>query len=151
MIKEKSAGVIVFRFNPRDGLQYLILYHRGNYWNFPKGHVEPGETEQEAAIRELHEEAGIDDIKLVEGWRQQTYFFFKDGEKLIKKDFILYLAKLNYGIEPKISHEHNGFAWMDFKTSNKYLKFKNLKLILQEADSYVNHQINKYKNNKGGE
>ena len=32
----------------------------------------------------------------------------------------------------------NGYAWMDFKTATKYLKFKNLKEILAEAEYYIN-------------
>ncbi|MEI6288709.1 MAG: NUDIX domain-containing protein [bacterium] len=140
MTHEKSAGVIVFRHNPQEGLQFLILYHRGNYWNFPKGHVEQGETEMEAAQRELFEEAGLK-VKLIDGWRQQTHFFFKenrDGKsELIRKEFVLYLAGTAMGSEPKISHEHNGYAWFDLKTAQKYMKFKNLKSILEEAESFV--------------
>jgi len=59
MVKEKSAGIIVFRINPQEGVQYLVLYHRGTYWNFPKGKLDPGENEKQAAVRELSEEAGI--------------------------------------------------------------------------------------------
>lgn len=149
MIKEKSVGVILFRYSKRDGLQYLVLYHRGSYWNFPKGKVDPGETEIQTAKRELAEETGIKNIDLIKGWRQQTSFFFKedrDGKKeLIKKDFILYLAKLPAGAQTLISDEHNGYAWMEFKIASKYLKFKNLKEILKEADSFVNGRIKQYR------
>lgn len=145
MIREKSAGVIVFRFNPRDGLQYLLLYHRGSYWNFAKGKMEADESEAAGAKRELAEETGISGVKLVEGWRQQTQFFFKEdrgGQKeLIKKDLILFLAKLPLESQVKISPEHNGYAWLDLATAKKYLKFKNLKEILTEADSYVQSRI----------
>ena len=140
MLKEKSAGVIVYRLGENQEINYLMLYHGGDYWNFPKGHVEAGESEGEAAIRELQEEAGIT-VELIEGWRQQTQFFFKEkhreGTPLIRKDFILYLAKAPEVAEIKISHEHRGFAWLDFKMSSKYLKFKNLKEILAEANSYL--------------
>lgn len=149
MIREKSAGVIVFRFNPRDGVQYLVLYHRGSYWNFPKGKVEADETEEEAAVRELAEETGIRNAELVKGWRQKTDFFFKEeraGRKeLIKKDFIIFLAKLPSGAKVDLSQEHNGYAWLDFKNAAKYLKFKTMKEILTEADSYVNNRINEYR------
>lgn len=141
MLREKSAGIIIFRFHPTDGLQYLVLYHRGSYWNFPKGKVDEGESEGEAARRELQEEAGIDRVELIEGWRQQTQFFFKEernGKKeFIKKDFILYLARATTNTQVKISREHNGYGWLDFKTACKYLRFKNLKEILAEADSYI--------------
>ena len=147
MITEKSAGIIVFRDRPGAGRQYLVIYHRGEYWNFPKGGVDEGESELDTAIRELREETGLTNIKLIDGWRQQTQFFFKenrDGEKdLIRKDFVLYLAQTSMNEEARPSdklskHEViNGYAWLDFKMASKYLKFKNLQEILAEAESYL--------------
>jgi len=52
---EPGAGGVVF---DRRG-HVLLLRHDDGSWVFPKGHVEPGETELEAAIREVEEEAGV--------------------------------------------------------------------------------------------
>ena len=54
----KSCGVIPFRFRGNEK-EYLILLQRNNCWSFPKGHMEPGETEEQTALRELREEAGL--------------------------------------------------------------------------------------------
>jgi 8-oxo-dGTP pyrophosphatase MutT (NUDIX family) len=148
MLHEKSAGTIVYRLDSQEGLQYLLLYLRGDYWNFSKGHVEDGESEAEAAIRELEEETGIKGAKVIDGWRQQTQFFYKEsrGEKageFIRKDLALYLAELPAGQQVKLlvnegqGERVNGYAWLPFKTAVKYIKFKNLKEILEEADSFV--------------
>lgn len=54
----KSCGVIPYRV--RNGKrEYLILMQTNGSWSFPKGHMEPGETETETAIRELKEETGL--------------------------------------------------------------------------------------------
>ena len=82
MLKEKSAGVIVFRRHHEQGTQYLVMYHHGEYWNFPKGHIEEGESEIEAALRELEEEAGVTGVKIIEGFREQTQFMFKEKHGL---------------------------------------------------------------------
>ena len=58
MREEKSCGAIVFRC-PADKLEVLLLKHRNGHWDFPKGHVEPGESEQETALREVREESGL--------------------------------------------------------------------------------------------
>jgi len=143
MIRQKSAGFIIYRRHPQEGLQYLVLYHRGNYWNFPKGKIEQGESELEGALRELAEETGLKNVKVIDGFRQQTQFFFKENKdgksELIKKDYVLYLAEVPPGVEPHLSHEHhNGYGWFDLKTAQKFLRFKSLKEILAEADSIIN-------------
>ena len=54
----KACGVIPFRFN--EGIkEYLILLQTNNFWSFPKGHMEAGETEEQTALREMREECGM--------------------------------------------------------------------------------------------
>jgi 8-oxo-dGTP pyrophosphatase MutT (NUDIX family) len=148
MLKEKSVGIILYRIDKQEGIQYLMLYLRGDYWNFPKGHLEEGESEVEGAVRELSEETGIKDAKIIDGWRQQTQFLFKEkhGTKageFIRKDLVLYLAELPIGQHVNLlvnegeGEKVNGYAWLPFKVASKYLKFKDIKSILAEAESFI--------------
>ena len=57
---EKSCGAIVFRKYHGNTELLLIKHANGGHWSFPKGHVEPGETEEETAAREVKEEVAID-------------------------------------------------------------------------------------------
>jgi diadenosine hexaphosphate hydrolase (ATP-forming) len=56
-----QAGGIVVR-EDRDGLSVLLVRAKSDptIWIFPKGHIEPGESEKETALRETQEEAGVD-------------------------------------------------------------------------------------------
>ena len=58
---EKSCGALVIRHDAQTGLDYILMIrHRpGGYRSVPKGHVEPGETERETAVREVLEETSV--------------------------------------------------------------------------------------------
>ncbi|PSQ56140.1 MAG: biotin transporter BioY, partial [Halobacteriales archaeon SW_9_67_25] len=69
MIEATSAGAILFR-DTRGRREYLLLKSRPGDWEFPKGGVEGEEELQQTAIREVKEEAGIDDFRLIDGFRE---------------------------------------------------------------------------------
>jgi 8-oxo-dGTP diphosphatase len=56
----RAAGGVVVRHRD-DGVVELLLVHRPAYddWSFPKGKCEDGESEEEAAVREVEEETGL--------------------------------------------------------------------------------------------
>ena len=51
MRQKKSCGFIVMRKNPQ--LSFLLMQKNSRRYDLPKGHIEPGETELECAIREI--------------------------------------------------------------------------------------------------
>lgn len=56
----QKAGCIVLQ-KQNNKLQVLLIFRQKfNDWSFPKGHIEPGETGEQATIRECKEETGID-------------------------------------------------------------------------------------------
>lgn len=56
-----AGGVVI-----GPGNKIVVVSQGGNSWSLPKGHLEPGETPEEAAIREIFEESGIQDAKIIE-------------------------------------------------------------------------------------
>src|SRR5687768_11841880 len=78
---ERSAGFIAFHAPARAGgsPEYLVLNY-GRHWDFPKGHVDPGEDDLAAALRELWEETGIDQrhVRVVPGFQHEITYFFRD-------------------------------------------------------------------------
>ncbi len=87
---EKSAGAVIFK--QRKGItEYLLLHYpsgakaKKEYWDFPKGHLEKGEKELDTVRREIKEETGLKNIKLVEGFREGIKYFFRFKNKTIFK------------------------------------------------------------------
>ena len=85
MKQEKSCGCIII--NDKD--EVLLVHHNKGHWDFPKGHVEEGETEVETAIREVKEETNID-VEVLEEYRYSTQYSPKED---VIKEVIYFLAK----------------------------------------------------------
>lgn len=145
---EKSAGAIVFRKEKDDAIKYLLLRHRTDYWNFPKGLVEKGEGTEEAALREVREETGLRQLRLVPGFKETIrYFFkvkydyqvargFKIGQTVLK--FATYFLAESKNEEVKISSEHEDYGWLDFEEAmGKFKKYKINQNILKKANDYL--------------
>lgn len=144
MPKEKSAGAVVFRMTG-DTPQFLLLHYptskrtKREYWDFPKGHLEQGETEETAARREIQEETGLKDVSFALGFRERIQYFFRVKERTIFKTVIFFLAKTQEK-KVKISFEHEGFVWLPFEPALAKLKFKNAKQILTKAHRFLEKQ-----------
>lgn len=133
-IDQKSAGFILFKDNTER--EYLLLHHGMDYWNFPKGKLESGESFIDAAKRELNEETGIEIIQIIDGFEESFGYSFHVKEGLIKKVVKMYLAKYLDGAI-QISHEHEDIKWFSFADAMAILKFKNIKESLKVADEYL--------------
>ena len=116
MERVRSAGVLVFRKEPE--LSFLLMKHAHRY-DLPKGHVEPGETEKQAALRELCEETGIpaDNLQLDERFHYQSVYYPRYrrlGGQKVEKTLVVYLGWLlkDQPILPTEHHAHEWVRWL---------------------------------------
>ena len=56
IVREPTAGGVIFRRNEKGEAEFLLYQDARDRWTIPKGHIEPGETAQVTARREIGEE-----------------------------------------------------------------------------------------------
>jgi len=133
---ERSAGFVLFRDDPDapGGRAYLLLDY-GRHWDYPKGHVEPGEDDYAAAVRELREETGIADPERVEGFTHEVEYYFRSGTRgLIHKIVVFFLGRTRTA-DVTISHEHVGFAYLPYEAALQRLTYGSARAALRAAEA----------------
>ena len=89
MKHEKSCGAVVFTCIDGE-IKYVLAQSLGGHFGFPKGHVEPGETEEETALREIYEEVNLHP-KIIPGFRAVSEYYIPDTDA--HKQVIIFLAE----------------------------------------------------------
>jgi len=107
--------------------------HKG--WDFPKGHIESGESSEAAALREVEEEAGVV-AEVVEKAGQTEYFYFDQGEKVLKT-VVYFLMKYIREGEATTAFEVSDMKWLSVDEVEKQLTFKDTKKLWLEVKEKV--------------
>ena len=128
MKEEKSCGVVIL-----CGDEYLTLQHGAGHWDFPKGHVEQGETELETAKREVLEETGIK-IRIFDGFKEQTTYYPKEG---VLKTVIWFVGFTESKKVKPGEGEILDYKWLKYEDALKQLTFKNAKELLRKANEFL--------------
>ena len=133
MTMEKSCGALVFRRLHGNTELLLIKHANGGHWSFPKGHVEPGETEVETALREIKEETGIDVI-IDPSFREVISY---SPKKDTQKDVIYFVARAqNYDYTPQ-EEEIAQIKWVEINRAHTILTYDNDKQLVNKAKQVI--------------
>ena len=132
---EISAGGVVVR-STGSGHE-VCLISDGRYWGFPKGQVEPGETPEQAALREISEETGIrrDILTLREPMPSSEYAYRRrDSGRLIFKRVYHFLVVVPEGTVLRPDPAEIAEAdWLGFDDARARLSFRSSVAILDAA------------------
>lgn len=131
---EKSAGAVIF-----NNTYYLILHYQAGHWDFVKGNIEKGEEIKQTITREAVEEAGIKDLKFLQGFKETIEYFYKLKGRTIFKTVVFFLAETKIK-EIRLSQEHIGFAWLTYEDALERLTFENAKEVLKKANEFLKNK-----------
>lgn len=130
---EHSCGAVVFRNIGGEKRFLLIKNKRSAHWGFPKGHVEPGETEEQTALREVLEETGLH-ISVFEGFRARSAYTIQGR---IDKSVLLFLATTEDTQTVIQQSEIEDYIWLGYDACLSTLNYENDKKILQKAQAFI--------------
>ena len=132
----KSCGVILFRTEPVES--FLLMRH-ADRWDLPKGHVDPGESETQCALRELAEETGIvaADVEIDPHFRFTTKYPVRSrwhGGEIRDKTLVIFLARLQRPADILVT-EHLDYEWFPWQPPHQ-IQEKTIDPLLAAVDAY---------------
>jgi len=130
--KETSAGGVVFR-STSDGPVFLLIRDSYRNWGFPKGHIEKDESSEEAALREVREETGLDNVA-ARGKIETIDWFFRFRGKLIHKVCHFYLMESEAGkTKPQRDEGITACRWLPIEKARTVISYGNARGVLEHA------------------
>lgn len=131
----ESAGIVTYTIED-DSIAYLLLHYTAGHWDLPKGKMEPGETKQETALRELMEETGLT-AELDDKFEETIGYIFTDHNKQLAQKTAYFFVGKATNTNVKLSHEHIGYKWLPYKEALEQLTYDNAKTLLKKAHKYI--------------
>ncbi len=130
-----SAGIVTYIIKDNT-IFYLLLHYTAGHWEFPKGTMEPGETKEETAIRELEEETGLTAIIDEDFEASISYPFMTYDKEIVQKTVYFFTGKATSN-QVKLSHEHSDYKWLPYNEALMQLTYTNGKTLLKKAHKHI--------------
>lgn len=142
VVREATAGGIVFRRNKAGDIEILLIQDPKGRWSIPKGHVEEGETAQETALREIGEEAGLTNVEAM-CWLGKTHFRYRRLNTLVLMTTQVYLVRA-LGNTEKIKKEefYAGIKWFKFGDALEAIEYEDIGRLMLLAMKRIRHAGN---------
>ncbi|MBF0479742.1 MAG: NUDIX domain-containing protein [Candidatus Omnitrophica bacterium] len=104
--------------------------------------MEPGESEKEAALREIREETGLTDLTFITGFREELVYKAKSNQGLsagseIEKHSVYFLVETKEKDVKPDGKEITEYKWTRSIDAQKFLPFDNLKILIEKAFTFA--------------
>lgn len=142
IVREPTAGGIVFRMNQwQNDIEILLIQDSKGRWTIPKGHIEPGETAKQTAIREIGEEAGLFHIQVLT-WLGKIHFQYRRIDKLVLMTTQIYLVRaLDDAEVPTKEQWMKGIKWFEFNEALDAIEYEDIEKLMLVARNKIRQGI----------
>lgn len=129
--KVKKAGAVIL--SSEDPRNVALLYRtKWGDWSFPKGHIDGGENETEAMLREIKEETGLD-VKIIKELPDHHYINDTEGDVFVK----MFLVKSLNDFGIKLEFSEDDIQWIPYNEVAGKLTYDNLKDYFKSIFSII--------------
>jgi ADP-ribose pyrophosphatase YjhB (NUDIX family) len=131
VVREPTAGGIVFRRNAKKEIEILLIQDAKDRWTIPKGHIEEGESSKQTAEREIGEETGLEKMTVL-NWLGKINFRYRRTTSLVLMTTEIYLVQA-LGDTDSLKPEDwmNGIKWFPASEALEKIEYEDIgKLIL---------------------
>jgi 8-oxo-dGTP diphosphatase len=136
--REVSAGGLIWRRDRGRALEMVLVKPAGrDYWTFPKGHVEKGESITQAALREVREETGltVSETRPL-GEVSYIYSFHENPDAPLVRIFKrvhFFLMRLEGGDTSKHDSEIDQVVWFNLQAALRKSSFESERKLISKA------------------
>lgn len=137
VVRETTAGGIVFRRSDKGEVEVLLTQDAKDRWTIAKGHIEPGETPRQTAEREIQEETGLKQMKVL-NHLGKTQFRYRRQNSLILMTMHIFLVKA-LGDTDKLTKEEwmNGIGWFPFNKALDMIEYEGIEKLMLLASKQI--------------